>query len=129
MASTDLRERAAARLSAWRVGDLPRWRDRLEQLWRLQVEEIIELSLTYHEAASAAEPDRLPDNADIPGPADLQPILARAALAHQALAEIEAALGRIDTARYGICERCGLLLHESWLTASPQRRYCPDCRP
>jgi len=51
MASTDLEERVAARRSARRLGDLPRWRGRLEQLWRLQVEEIIELSLTYHEAA------------------------------------------------------------------------------
>jgi DnaK suppressor protein len=129
MASTDLEERVAARLSARRLGDLPRWRGRLEQLWRLQVEEIIELSLTYHEAASAADPDRQPESAETPGPADLQPILARTALAHQSLAEIEAALGRIDTARYGICQHCGRLLPESWLTASPQSRYCPDCRP
>jgi len=54
MVSTDLAARVAARRSARPVEDLSQWRDRLEQLWRPQVEKIIELSLAYHGGASAA---------------------------------------------------------------------------
>ena len=46
-----------------------------------------------------------------------------------ALAEIEAALARIDVASYGICEQCGERLRADWLEASPQLRYCRRCRP
>src|ERR1019366_5495419 len=49
MVSVDLDQCPSAGLAS----DFPRWRDRLEGLWRRQVEEIIELSLAYHEAASA----------------------------------------------------------------------------
>jgi RNA polymerase-binding transcription factor DksA len=39
------------------------------------------------------------------------------------------AMSRIDAARYGICEQCGLRLQAGWLEASPQMRCCPACRP
>ena len=128
MASTDPGPRSAASLLAEPAYDLPRWRDRLERLWRRQVEEIIELSLAYHEAASAG------DAAGRQEPAGarsrrLQRALARTASAHHALAEIEAALARIDAASYGICEQCGERLRADWLAASPQLRYCRRCRP
>ena len=128
MASTDPGPRSATSLLAEPADDLPRWRERLERLWRRQVEEIIELSLAYHEAASA-EPA-----GDRPEPAAarsrrLQQTRARAASAHHALAEIEAALARIDAASYGICEQCGERLRADWLEASPQLRYCRRCRP
>ena len=54
MVSTDLAARVAARRSARPVEGLPQWRDRLEQLWRPQVEKIIEQFPAYHEGASAA---------------------------------------------------------------------------
>ena len=126
MASTDLDQRSFARPLPGLAADLPRWRDRLERQWRLQVEEIIELSLAYHEAASAR---RVGGRPELPGAPtrQLRRMLARTALAHQLLAEIEAALGRIDAASYGICEQCGLRLKADWLEASPQIRYCPEC--
>src|SRR5713101_7057321 len=74
MASADLDQRSSLRRSAGLVDDLPQWRDRLEQLWRLNIEEIIELSLAYHGAASArrvgAGPElagRLPADPSLPG--------------------------------------------------------------
>jgi len=124
MASADLDQRS----SADPADDLPRWRDRLERLWRLQVAEIIELSLAYHEAASARSAHGRPELAGSCA-RQLRRMLASAAFAHQALAEIEAALGRIEAASYGICEQCGLRLQAAWLQASPQIRYCPGCRP
>src|SRR5437764_8108016 len=128
MAPTDPGPRPAASLLADPAGDLPRWRDRLERLWRRQVEEIIELSLAYHDAASASRADDRPGRAAARS-RRLQRTLARTASAHHALAEIEAALARIDGASYGICEQCGGRLLADWLEASPQLRYCPRCRP
>jgi len=128
MASTDPGPRSAASLLADPAGDLPRWRDRLERLWRRQVEEIIELSLAYHEAASAK---RAADRQELAVARSrrLQQTRARTASAHHALAEIEAALARIDAGSYGICEQCGERLRADWLEASPQLRYCQRCRP
>lgn len=127
MAPADLDQRSSLRVPAGPADGLPQWRDRLEQLWRLKVEEIIELSLAYHEAASAGRADAGPELAG--GPPAGRRLLARTASAHHALAEIEAALGRIDAARYGICEQCGLRLPGGWLRACPQIRHCVDCRP
>jgi RNA polymerase-binding transcription factor DksA len=108
------------------VDDLPRWRARLERIWRLQVEEIIELSLAYHDAASAPRVGGMPEQASSSA-SQLREVLSRTALAHHALAEIEAAMGRIDAASYGVCEQCGLRLDAGWLEASPQVRYCRGC--
>jgi DnaK suppressor protein len=128
MTSTDLARRSPAHLPAGPAADLPRWRDRLEQLWLRQVEEIIDVSAAFHEAASARPAGGRPEAAGH-DPRRLRPILVRAAVAHRALAEIEAALGRLDAGRYGICGHCGLGLQAGWLDASPQARYCPACRP
>ena len=122
MLSVDLATRVSERVSARPVEDLPQWRDRLVELWRLQVAEIIELSLAYHQAA-AARPPRRPDPADRRA-RQLWRILARTASAYHALAEIEAAIGRIDTGSYGICEHCGLPVEAGWLDACPRARYC-----
>jgi DnaK suppressor protein len=128
MVSTDPGPRSAASLLADPADDLPRWRERLERLWRRQVEEIIELSLAYHEAASA-EPAHGRPELTAARSGRLQRTRARAASAHHALAEIEAALARIDAASYGICEQCGERLRADWLETSPQLRYCRRCRP
>jgi RNA polymerase-binding transcription factor DksA len=128
LVSTDLAMRVSSRPSSRPVEDLPRWRGRLEQLWRLQVEGIIELSLAYHEAASAARAGGPPDPAGFRR-RQVRRILARTASARHALAEIEAAMGRVDTASYGICESCRLPMRAGWLHASPQIRYCQDCDP
>jgi DnaK suppressor protein len=129
MVSANLAAHVAERPSACPSDDLPRWRDRLEQMWRLQVEEIIELSLAYHEAASAPVARHRPDPASLADRRRGRWLLTRAAFAHHALAEIEAAMGRIDTGGYGICGHCRLPLPAGVLHACPQARYCPDCLP
>jgi RNA polymerase-binding transcription factor len=128
MVSAELAAHVAERPSACPPDDLPQWRDRLEQIWRLQVEEIIELSLAYHEAASVPVAGRRPDPASLAA-RRLGRILTRTAFAHHALAEIEAALGRVDAGSYGICGHCRLPFPADVLHACPQARYCPDCRP
>jgi RNA polymerase-binding protein DksA len=43
------------------------------------------------------------------------------------LAEIEAALTRIDTGTYGVCEMCGSPIGEGRLDARPTARTCIRC--
>ena len=40
------------------------------------------------------------------------------------LAAVEAALGRLDAGRYGLCEVCGGEIAEARLEAMPAARYC-----
>jgi RNA polymerase-binding protein DksA len=46
--------------------------------------------------------------------------------AQQTLAEIDAALKRIDDGTYGVCEVCGKPIGEERLRAIPWTRYCID---
>ena len=127
MAALSLGQDSAVALAAEPADALPRWRDRLERLWVQQITQITGLSLAFEEAASAggvAGNLRLAE-AHV---ARQQQILTRMASAHRGLAEIEAALRRVDNGRYGLCERCGLRLPADWLDAAPQARYCPQCR-
>ena len=43
------------------------------------------------------------------------------------LAEVEAALGRVDTGSYGVCERCGSPIGAARLDALPAARLCISC--
>lgn len=47
--------------------------------------------------------------------------------ARQQLAEIEAAVQRLDAGRYGVCERCGRPVAAERLAARPTARVCIDC--
>ena len=52
------------------------------------------------------------------------------ALAEQArhhLAEIDAAMARIATGTYGVCERCGRTITDGRLRARPAARTCIGC--
>jgi len=120
-------QHSPAALLADPADHLPQWRDRLERLWVQQASQITGLSLAFRDAAAAggaAGNLRLAE-AHV---ARLQQIVARMASAHRGLAEIEAALRRVDTGRYGLCEQCGLRMPTDWLDAAPQARYCPQCR-
>ena len=43
------------------------------------------------------------------------------------LAEVEAALGRVDAGAYGVCERCGSAVGDARLEALPAARLCITC--
>jgi RNA polymerase-binding transcription factor DksA len=42
------------------------------------------------------------------------------------LAEVEAALRRVDAGTYGTCERCGARISDARLEAVPSARYCVE---
>ncbi|MET8151310.1 TraR/DksA family transcriptional regulator [Actinoplanes sp. NPDC049668] len=49
------------------------------------------------------------------------------AAARNRIAEIDDALHRVDTATYGVCERCGQPIAEERLAARPFARRCMAC--
>ncbi len=53
--------------------------------------------------------------------------LAVAAQLQGRLAEIEAALARLDAGTFGVCERCGRRIEARRLEAMPETRYCLRC--
>jgi DnaK suppressor protein len=93
---------------------LPRWRTLLELHWRARLERVTELSLAYHDAQEAT-------------PAQARTVLRQAVAERRALAEIEAALSRLTSGRFGSCERCGDPVSATRLTRTPQVRYCDTC--
>ncbi|MER5477800.1 TraR/DksA C4-type zinc finger protein [Streptomyces sp. NPDC002734] len=51
-----------------------------------------------------------------------------AAPARMVLADVEAALRRMDEGRYGVCHRCRLPVDRKRLRVVPQARYCAPCQ-
>ncbi|WP_369695910.1 TraR/DksA family transcriptional regulator [Streptomyces abyssomicinicus] len=48
--------------------------------------------------------------------------------ARMVLADVEAALRRMDEGRYGSCHLCGLPVDRQRLLVEPQARYCAPCQ-
>jgi RNA polymerase-binding transcription factor DksA len=96
---------------------LPAWRTLLETHWRARLERVTELSLAYHDAEEARTGPR----------AEGRALLRQAVVERRALAEIEAALSRLGSGRFGRCERCGGVVSAARLTHSPEARYCGSC--
>ncbi len=91
-------------------------RTQLEQRWRDRLERITALSLAYHDAAQEDYESRRAR------------MIARQAVAErQALAEIEAALDRLERGTYGRCQQCARPIGAALLSARPQARYCGAC--
>ncbi|GAB1689702.1 TraR/DksA family transcriptional regulator [Krasilnikovia sp. M28-CT-15] len=47
--------------------------------------------------------------------------------ARERIAEVDDALRRVDTATYGVCERCGQPIARERLAVRPFARYCMAC--
>jgi RNA polymerase-binding transcription factor DksA len=94
----------------------PRWRAILEARWRIRLQEVTELSMAYHGAASGGTEDR-----------DARRLLRRAVAARQRLADTEDALGRVAAGVFGRCEQCDARITERLLVAAPESRYCALC--
>ncbi len=100
----------------------PAWRALLEAQWQARLQAVTELSLAYHDAASATAP------AGQPADRKARRLLRRATAARRALADTEEALGGLAAGRYGRCEGCAAAIPARLLAAVPDARYCPHCR-
>lgn len=47
--------------------------------------------------------------------------------ARRRLADVEAALGRMNTGTFGVCERCGRSIERNRLGVLPETHYCLQC--
>jgi DnaK suppressor protein len=101
----------------------PRWRGLLEARWQARLEEVTELSLTYHGTA-AADPD---GHGDGHGQQENQRLPRRTVAARRKLADVDEALGRLAAGNFGYCEGCGSAIPAGLLAVIPERRHCPRC--
>jgi DnaK suppressor protein len=105
------------------TADLPVLRAKLEQQRRLCVQRLAELTaedqplLLRHAYTAASTVDAATSRAQAQA----------AALVRQALGEIETALNRMRTGRYGYCLYCGAELPLVELYAFPQAGACATC--
>lgn len=102
--------------------DLPRYRAVLEEQWRRQAADLVQLSF------GALTP--APHEADQHGlPLDgLDRTAYQVATARQHLNETEAALARVDDGSYGLCRCCGDPITPERLEVLPAARYCATCQ-
>jgi RNA polymerase-binding transcription factor DksA len=106
---------------------LPQWHALLGLLWQDRLERVTQLSLAYHDAEAAAG-DRTSDReARLAASRQASRVLHRAVTERRALAEIEAAISRLGTGRFGWCEQCGGVIATARLVHAPQIRYCASC--
>jgi DnaK suppressor protein len=106
---------------------LPQWHALLGFLWQERLERITELSLAYHDAEDAAS-DVISDRETRQAARrQASRILRQTVTERRTLAEIEAALTRLATGRFGWCEQCGGSVTTSRLAETPQARYCASC--
>jgi DnaK suppressor protein len=106
---------------------LPQWRALLEFHWRERLERITEYSLAYHGAEEAAADASRGRDARLAARRRASQILHQTVAERRALAEIEAALARLATGRFGWCEQCHRVIGTARLSETPHRRYCTAC--
>jgi len=91
-------------------------RDRLQELWRAQVEIIstagVRFQLAVQERGSDSSRASVED---------------RLVAARVRLTELEAAMRRLDARRYGICDRCHQPMTFDELLATPEKTSCAGC--
>src|SRR4051812_22145875 len=105
-------------------------RQSLDAVRRRALERLVDLSDDYAgmvEAArdSNADDEHDPEGATIAFERSQVGALVEQARAH--LAEIDAAVARLDDGTYGVCERCGGEIASARLEARPVARTCIGC--
>jgi DnaK suppressor protein len=115
------------------MGDI-RSSDRLLEEYRRNAVQLAEFRALLHErlTAARAERDSLPGDEHLPEPPEAgEPIplaWGRAKRAGTAVAEIEAAIERLNSGMYGTCRRCGASIALRRLRRIPHTRHCVVCR-
>ncbi len=95
----------------------------LEDLWRQKVDQIVVLSMAYHDDIPADTVHALTSRQNRSDTL----LMNRVMRAHEDLALIEDAIDRIKAGTYGICGTCAQPISADWLNQTPYVRDCPVC--
>jgi RNA polymerase-binding transcription factor DksA len=79
-------------------------------------------------AAARIAVDSLADQTDLDSSAERELAESAAMRTLEAVAEVEAALQRLDGGAYGLCEECGRPIAPERLEAIPHARWCISCQ-
>ncbi|MFM9588219.1 TraR/DksA family transcriptional regulator [Streptomyces scabiei] len=109
-----------ARGTALSAADLAALRDSLNEQRLFRREQIQQLTATAVPRTEALLDRRAASQAEVR--------VQLAASARMVLADVEAALERMDQGRYGRCHLCHGPIDRDLLTIVPQARYCARCR-
>jgi DnaK suppressor protein len=112
-------QRAATRRGTGHLPGGPRWRALLEARWQDRLQKVTELSLAFHDAGSAADPQHSASH--------VRRLMRRATAARRDLADTDAALSRLAGGSFGQCEQCTEPIPAAHLFRAPEDRYCPRC--
>jgi DnaK suppressor protein len=105
------------------AGHLPALRAALEEQRQFRLDQLAQLTSQHTESSHHIDSlDASADNARVEVSAAVE------AAARQALDDIEAALDRLDTGRYGACDRCHGSIPLERLFAIPQAPLCMHCQ-
>ena len=105
-------------------------RVRLEAERRQTLARLADLSADFDAVVAASRDTNADDEHDPEGATiafERSQVQALVRQAREHLAEIEAAMGRLDAGTYGICEECGRPIAEGRLEARPVARTCISC--
>jgi RNA polymerase-binding transcription factor DksA len=104
------------------AGDFPvsYWRALLDTRWQAELRRVTELSVAFWDAAEHRGPR---------SSSSLRRAESRAVAARRSLADIEDAMARLTSGRFGRCEQCETAMPARWLARTPEARYCPRCSP
>ena len=110
---------------------IERFKKRLEDE-RVRLASLIEEIEQEQEAVRLSETssERSPDPNTAEGGSlafEMEKELSLAANARDLLAQVDEALGRIESGTYGVCARCGIPIPVARLDALPYTKHCVDC--
>jgi RNA polymerase-binding transcription factor DksA len=107
-----------------------------DELRRLRAERaraasrVVELERAFTDIVDAAVDVATDDEHDPEGHTiafERQQVAALLDEARRQVADLDAALARVDAGTYGMCESCGRPIGEERLIAIPETRHCIDC--
>jgi DnaK suppressor protein len=91
--------------------------DLLDEEWRTQIRQLTGLATAYHSAEGAGDSRAAGE------------LSAALAVVRRRLVDVEAALARLDSKTYGVCDGCDRRLPFEQLEMNPLARCCTGCQP
>ncbi|SDM52956.1 TraR/DksA family transcriptional regulator [Streptomyces wuyuanensis] len=110
----------AAQNPVLEAGDLVALRENLHEQYLFRQEQLRQIG--------SSAPSRADDLLAQQAPSQLEVRVKVAASARMVLADVEAALRRMDEGRYGACHLCRRPIARERLLIVPQARYCSRCQ-